>query len=63
MNIEEIRDLSLAKSRVLEGFPFGGYTLILKVMNTLHALVGFNEKPPFLNFNCDPERAVELREE
>ena len=61
MNIEEVRDYCLAKPAVTEGFPFGGDTLVFKVMNKMYALVGLEEDPPFLNLKCDPERAIELR--
>ena len=63
MNIEEIRDYCLAKPGVTEGFPFGGDTLVFKVMNKMFALTGLEEEPPFVNLKCDPERAVELRDQ
>ena len=63
MNIEEIRNYCLAKKGVTEGFPFGGDTLVFKVMNKMYALVGLEQQPPFINLKCDPERAIELRAE
>lgn len=63
MNIEEIRDYCLAKPAVTEGFPFDEHTLVFKVMNKMFALTGLEGDPPFVNLKCDPERAIELREQ
>lgn len=63
MNIEEIRDYCLAKPGVTESFPFDETTLVFKVMNKMFALTGLDGDPPFINLKCDPERAIELREE
>ncbi len=63
MNIEEIRDYCLAKPGVTEGFPFDETTLVFKVMNKMFALTGLEGDPPYVNLKCDPDRAVELREQ
>jgi predicted DNA-binding protein (MmcQ/YjbR family) len=63
MNIEEIRDFCLAKPGVTEGFPFGQDVLVFKVTNKMFALTGLEKDPPYVNLKCDPERAIELREE
>lgn len=63
MNIEEIRDYCLAKPAVTEGFPFNETTLVFKVMNKMYALTGLDGDPPYVNLKCDPERAIELREQ
>ena len=63
MNIEEIRDHCLAKPGVTEGFPFGEDVLVFKVMNKMFALTGLDGNPPYVNLKCDPERAIELREQ
>ena len=63
MNIEEIRDYCLAKPGVSEGFPFDETTLVFKVINRMFALTGLEGDPPFMNLKCDPEGAIELREE
>ena len=62
MNIEELRDHCLAKSGVTEGFPFGEDTLVFKVAEKIFLLIGLEEANRF-NVKCDPERAVELREQ
>ena len=60
MNVEEFREFCLSKPGVTEGFPFGGDTLVFKVMNKMFALTGIDEYA-FVNLKCDPEYAQELR--
>jgi predicted DNA-binding protein (MmcQ/YjbR family) len=63
MNIEELRDYCNSKKHVTEGFPFGGDTLVFKVMNKMFALTGIDSNPPSVNLKCEPEKAIALREE
>ena len=63
MNIEEFRDYCLSKKGVEETFPFGEETLVFKVMGKMFALTGLETHPAAANLKCDPERAIELREE
>ena len=63
MNIEEFRDYCLSKKYVTECFPFDETTLVFKVANKMFALSGLEHKPSTVNLKCDPERAIELREE
>ena len=62
MNIELFRDHCLSKKGVTEGFPFDETTIVFKVMNKIFALAGV-ENFTFANLKCDPDRALELREE
>ena len=62
MNIESYRDYCIQKPGVTEGFPFGGETLVFKVMNKMFALTDV-ETFDFVNLKCDPERALQLREQ
>lgn len=62
MNIEEIRDYCLAKPGVTEGLPFGEDTLVFKVGEKLFLLTSISEGNSF-NVKCDPEQAIELREQ
>ena len=52
----------MAKPGVTEEFPFGDSTLVYKVMGKIFALTNV-EVFKGINLKCDPERAVELREE
>ena len=63
MNIEEIRDYCLAKKAVEETMPFDDKTLVFKVLGKMFALMSLERMPLTVNLKCDPERAVELREE
>lgn len=62
MDIEKIREYCLTKKGVTEGFPFDEETLVFKVMGKMYALLNLGE-PSILNLKCDPEKAIELREE
>lgn len=68
MNLEALRDYCLAKPGVTESFPFGGDALVFKVGGTgppmrMFALLATESQPVTINLKCDPERAVQLREE
>jgi predicted DNA-binding protein (MmcQ/YjbR family) len=62
VNIEEIRDYCLAKPGVTEGLPFGEDTLVFKVGEKLFLLTSLSQGDRF-NVKCDPELAIELREQ
>lgn len=62
MNIEDFRRYCLAKKGVTEEFPFGETTLVFKVMGKMFALTSL-DGPFSMNLKCDPELAVELREQ
>ena len=63
MNVEEFREYCLSKKGVTEEFPFDNKTLVFKVMGKMFALCGLDRIPCQINLKCDPERAVQLREE
>ena len=63
MNTETLREYCLAKPGVTESFPFGGDALVFKVGIKMFALLATESRPTTLNLKCDPERAVQLREE
>lgn len=62
MDIVFFRDYCLGKLGVTEDTPFGPDTLVFKVGGKLFALIDI-EKFESVNLKCDPERAVELREQ
>jgi predicted DNA-binding protein (MmcQ/YjbR family) len=62
MNIEEFREYCLLKKGVTEGTPFGPDVLVLKVMGKMFALTDIDNFES-INLKCDPDRAIELREE
>lgn len=72
MTIDIFREYCLAKSAVTEDYPFDGSCAWFKVAGKMFALINVSEMkmgkdivPPchFANLKCDPERAIELREE
>lgn len=62
MNIEELRDYCLKKRAVTEGFPFGEDTLVFKIEEKIFLLISLSQGNRF-NVKCDPERAIEWREQ
>lgn len=62
MDIEEIIEFCLKKEAVTDSFPFNETALVLKVGSKMFCLL--NLRTPFtMNLKCDPEKAIELREE
>ena len=63
MNIEEIREYCLSKLGVTEGFPFNDTALVFKVAGKMFALLDLSEEQSGISLKCDPELAIELREQ
>lgn len=63
MNVEALRDYCISKPNATESFPFGGDALVFKVGGKMFALLSTESQPTTINLKCDPERAVQLREE
>ena len=63
MNIEEFHAYCLSKKGVEETFPFDKVTLVFKVMGKVFAITGLDNEVFEVNLKCDPEYAIELREE
>ena len=63
MNIEQIRENCLKKKGVTEEFPFDEETLVFKVMGKMFLLASLDTVPLQINLKCNPEKAIELREE
>lgn len=62
MDNVELSEYCLKKKGVTEGFPFDEETLVFKVGSKIFCLT--NLTPPInINLKCDPEKAIELREE
>lgn len=63
MDTELLREYALKKANVTEGFPFGETTLVFKVKGKVFLLVSLDASPLQFNVKCDPDRAIELRDE
>lgn len=62
MNIEEFTEYCMQKPGVTGEFPFDATTLVFKVMGKMWALTNL-EGDWSIVLKCDPERAIELREQ
>ena len=63
MDIEALRQYCLAKKAVTEGLPFGETVLVFKVVDKMFALTSLDTEGCRVSLKCDPERAVDLREQ
>ena len=63
MNVEVLREYALSKPFAEEGFPFGEETLVFKVKGKMFLLLSLDAVPPQFNAKCDPDKAIELRDE
>jgi predicted DNA-binding protein (MmcQ/YjbR family) len=63
MNIEELREYCLSLKGTTEHFPFDDVTLVLKVQGKMFALIPLDNIETQIALKCDPERAINLREE
>ncbi|MDD2564684.1 MAG: MmcQ/YjbR family DNA-binding protein [Salinivirgaceae bacterium] len=63
LNIEALRNYCISKPFVTEEFPFDEVTLVFKVAGKMFALIPLDESRQIISLKCDPERAIELREQ
>lgn len=63
MDIESLRHYCLSKPDVEETLPFGPDTLVFKVSGKIFLLTGLDSEALSFNVKCDPDKAIELREE
>ncbi|MEI7629443.1 MAG: MmcQ/YjbR family DNA-binding protein [Bacteroidota bacterium] len=63
MDLEQLREYTLSKPDVEETFPFGPDTLVYKIKGKMFLLTGFDSIPLQFNVKCDPDLALELREQ
>ena len=63
MNIELLQQYCLSKPGVEETLPFGPDTLVYKVGGKIFLLCSLDTEVFQFNVKCDPDLAIELREE
>lgn len=63
MNAESLRTCCLAKNGVEETQPFGPTTIVYKVGGKMFLLLALEAVPLQFNAKCDPDVALELREQ
>lgn len=62
MILEKVRDHCLSKRGAEESLPFDADSPVYKVMGKIFAIISL-DPPEGIGLKCDPERALELREE
>ncbi len=63
MHIDTLIDYCLSKPDAEQTLPFGPDTLVFKVSGKAFLLTGLDSEPLSFNVKCDPDKAIELREE
>jgi predicted DNA-binding protein (MmcQ/YjbR family) len=63
MHLEDLREYVLSKPNAEETLPFGPDTLVYKVNGKAFLLTGMDSHPLQFNVKCNPDKAIELREE
>lgn len=63
MNLEEAIGVCLGLRESEETTPFGPEVLVYKVRGKMFALANPDDVPARMNLKCEPERALELRDE
>jgi predicted DNA-binding protein (MmcQ/YjbR family) len=63
MDIETLREYCMNKPGVEETLPFGRDTLVYKVAGKIFLITGLDEEKLSFNVKCDPDLAIELREQ
>lgn len=63
MDLADAIDHCLSLPHAQETTPFGPDTLVYKVAGKVFAITSPDAFPPFINLKCDPDRAIELREQ
>lgn len=63
MDIFVLTEHALSKPAATEEFPFGEHTFVYKVNGKIFMLASQDEGVVSMNLKCDPDKAVELREE
>lgn len=63
MDAESLQNYCNKKKGAAESFPFGDETLVFKVKGKVFMMLSLDAEPLRFNAKCDPEEAVELREQ
>lgn len=63
MNKEDLREYCISLKGVTEHFPFDDVSLVFKIQGKMFALLPLDEVNTCISMKCDPDRAIQLREE
>ena len=62
-DVEQIRNFALSLPETTEEAPFGPDTAVYKVAGKMFGTLSPDDVPVPMNLKCDPEQAVELRDQ
>ena len=63
MDIESLHEFTMSLGEVENCQPFGPDNLVYKINNKMFLLIATDESPLKFNVKCNPELALELREQ
>ncbi|WP_194850265.1 MmcQ/YjbR family DNA-binding protein [Nonlabens antarcticus] len=66
MEVDQLQEYCLANKGITEEMPFDNYTITFKVMGKIFMLLSlerWERGEPAVNVKCDPQKAIELREQ
>ena len=63
MDIESLHEFTMSLGEVEDCQPFGPDNLVYKINNKIFMLIATDESPLKFNVKCNPELAIELREQ
>ena len=63
MDVDTARQYLLGKPEAMEDYPFGPDVAVMKVRGKMFATLGEEQGEGRMNLKCDPDRALELREQ
>lgn len=63
MNVEELHEYCISLKGASESFPFDDVSLVFKVCGKMFALIPLDNPELSITVKCDPEKALELREQ
>lgn len=63
MNVEELYEICMSIKGAEDTFPFDDVSLVFKVMGKMFALLPLDTDSLQITLKCDPDTAVELREQ
>ena len=63
MKYEELEKVFLDKPGAWLDYPFGQEVAVFKIGPKMFGFIAWNDDPLWMNLKCDPERAIELRDE
>ena len=62
-DVEQLRNFAMSLPETTEETPFGPETAVYKVAGKMFGTLSPDDVPVPMNLKCDPERAVELRDQ